>query len=90
MSSLIIFVAGGDDKYAEDNAGFHDSGPKDIGHEIHAKMEEAAQHALSIINGAMKFTDEAEKEQSAKYDPAGALKDDMEVDQPPLKSMEEH
>lgn len=46
-----------------------DSGPSEVGHEMHAKMEEAAQHALSIINSAHKFLDDAEKEQSRYHNP---------------------
>ena len=51
--------------------GFHDIGPKDVGQEIFAKMEEAAQHAMTIVEGAQKFTDEAAKEQSIKGDANG-------------------
>jgi hypothetical protein len=40
-----------------------DVGPGDTGHEMHAKMEEAIEHALAIINGAAKFADEAQLEQ---------------------------
>ena len=40
-----------------------DLGPGDTGHEMHAKMEEAIEHALAIINGAAKFADEAQLEQ---------------------------
>ena len=54
------------DRGAKIGEGFHDVGPKDVGQEIFAKMEEAAQHALAIIEGAKKFTEEAEKEQSVK------------------------
>ena len=41
-----------------------DAGPSDIGHELHAKMEEAAQKALAIIEHAGKYLDESAKEQS--------------------------
>ena len=41
-----------------------DSGPSDIGHELHAKIEEAAEKALAIIEHAGKYLDDAAKEQS--------------------------
>ena len=44
-------------------AGHSDIGPKDVAAELHAKIEEAAQHALAIIDGAKTFAEEAEKEQ---------------------------
>ena len=44
-------------------AGHSDVGPKDVAAELHAKIEEAAQHALAIIDGAKTFAEEAEKEQ---------------------------
>ena len=40
-----------------------DFGPGDSGHEMHARMEEAIEHALAIINGASKFAEEAQIEQ---------------------------
>ena len=40
-----------------------DLGPGDTGHEMHAKMEEAVEHAIAIINGAAKFAEEAYLEQ---------------------------
>ena len=43
--------------------GTSDIGPKDVAAELHAKIEEAAQHALAIIDGAKTFAEEAEKEQ---------------------------
>ena len=43
--------------------GHSDVGPKDVAAELHAKIEEAAQHALAIIEGAKTFAEEAEKEQ---------------------------
>ncbi len=43
-----------------------DSGPSDIGHELHAKMEEAVEKAQAIIEHAGKYLSEAEKEQSLK------------------------
>ena len=50
-----------------------DTGPADVGHEIHAKMEEAAEHALTIINGAFKFAADAENEQESKPGSAASL-----------------
>ena len=47
--------------------GTSDLGPKDVAAELHAKIEEAAQHALAIIDGAKTFAEEAEKEQVFKY-----------------------
>ena len=44
-------------------AGHADVGPKDVAAELHAKIEEASQHALAIIEGAKTFAEEAEKEQ---------------------------
>ena len=44
-------------------SGTSDIGPKDVAAELHAKIEEAAQHALAIIDGAKTFAEEAEKEQ---------------------------
>ena len=32
-----------------------DSGPSDIGHELHAKIEEAAEKALALITHAGKY-----------------------------------
>merc|ERR1711910_43427 len=49
--------------------GTSDLGPKDVAAELHAKIEEAAQHALAIIDGAKTFAEEAEKEQAARQDP---------------------
>ena len=46
--------------------GTSDLGPKDVAAELHAKIEEAAQHALAIIDGAKTFAEEAEKEQVFK------------------------
>ena len=43
-----------------------DAGPSDVGHELHAKMEEAAEKALAIIEHAGKYLDDATKEQSKK------------------------
>jgi hypothetical protein len=40
-----------------------DVGPGETGHELHAKMEEAIEHAIAIINGAAKFAEEAYLEQ---------------------------
>merc|ERR1719378_2030554 len=59
--------------------GFHDIGPKDVGQEIFAKMEEAAQHAMTIVEGAQKFTDEAAKEQSIKGDANGAYQEQLSL-----------
>ena len=42
-----------------------DAGPSDVGHELHAKMEEAAEKALAIIQHATKYLDESAKEQSS-------------------------
>merc|ERR1712157_305910 len=67
------------DRGAKIGEGFHDVGPKDVGQEIFAKMEEAAQHALAIIEGAKKFTEEAEKEQSVKSDVNAAYKDQLRL-----------
>jgi len=67
------------DRGAKIGEGFHDVGPKDVGQEIFAKMEEAAQHALAIIEGAKKFTEEAEKEQSVKSDVNSAYKDQLRL-----------
>ena len=39
-------------------------GPSDVAHEEHAKLEEAAQKALNIIEHAGKYMDESIKEQS--------------------------
>ena len=52
-------------EYSETSAvaGHSDVGPKDVAAELHAKIEEAAQHALAIIDGAKTFAEEAEKEQ---------------------------
>ena len=52
-------------EYSETSAvaGHSDIGPKDVAAELHAKIEEAAQHALAIIDGAKTFAEEAEKEQ---------------------------
>ena len=47
-------------------SGHSDIGPKDVAAELHAKIEEAAQHALAIIDGAKTFAEEAEKEQVCK------------------------
>merc|ERR1712212_1098204 len=44
------------------------AGPKDVAAELHAKIEEAAQHALAIIDGAKTFAEEAEKEQAARQE----------------------
>merc|ERR1719249_274885 len=60
-------------------SGFHDIGPKDVGQEIFAKMEEAAQHAMTIVEGAQKFTDEAAKEQSIKGDANGAYQEQLSL-----------
>merc|ERR1719494_783683 len=60
-------------------SGFHDSGPKDVGQEIFAKMEEAAQHAMTIVEGAQKFTEEAAKEQAIKGDANGAYQDQLSL-----------
>jgi len=57
--------------------GFHDIGPKDVGQEIFAKMEEAAQHAMAIVEGAKKFTEEAVKEQEIKGNPDQAYKEQL-------------
>merc|ERR1712136_228677 len=62
------------DRGAKIGEGFHD-----VGQEIFAKMEEAAQHALAIIEGAKKFTEEAEKEQSVKSDVNAAYKDQLRL-----------
>jgi len=54
-----------------------DIGPSDLGHEMHAKMEEAVEHALAIINGAAKFAEEAQLEQESqpgKSDPEARYK----------------
>jgi len=67
------------DRGAKIGEGFHDVGPKDVGQEIFAKMEEAAQHALAIIEGAKKFTEEAEKEQSVKSNVNAAYKDQLRL-----------
>ena len=48
-------------------AGTSDIGPKDVAAELHAKIEEAAQHALAIIDGAKTFAEEAEKEQVLRH-----------------------
>merc|ERR1719515_77000 len=60
-------------------SGFHDIGPKDVGQEIFAKMEEAAQHAMAIVEGAQKFTEEAAKEQAIKGDANGAYKEQLSL-----------
>lgn len=60
-------------------SGFHDIGPKDVGQEIFAKMEEAAQHAMTIVEGAQKFTEEAAKEQAIKGDANGAYQDQLSL-----------
>jgi len=60
-------------------SGFHDIGPKDVGQEIFAKMEEAAQHAMTIIEGAQKFTEEAAKEQEIKGDHKKAYKEQLSL-----------
>jgi len=60
-------------------SGFHDIGPKDVGQEIFAKMEEAAQHAMTIVEGAQKFTEEAAKEQAIKGDAKGAYQDQLSL-----------
>jgi len=57
--------------------GFHDIGPKDVGQEIFAKMEEAAQHAMAIVEGAKKFTEEAVKEQEIKGNSNQAYKEQL-------------
>lgn len=57
--------------------GFHDIGPKDVGQEIFAKMEEAAQHAMAIVEGAKKFTEEAVKEQEIKGNAKQAYKEQL-------------
>ena len=56
-------------EYSETSAvaGHSDVGPKDVAAELHAKIEEAAQHALAIIDGAKTFAEEAEKEQVIFY-----------------------
>merc|ERR1719167_542849 len=59
--------------------GFHDIGPKDVGQEIFAKMEEAAQHAMTIVEGAQKFTEEAAKEQAIKGDANGAYQEQLSL-----------
>jgi len=59
--------------------GFHDIGPKDVGQEIFAKMEEAAQHAMTIVEGAQKFTEEAAKEQEIKGDHKKAYKEQLSL-----------
>lgn len=43
-----------------------DSGPSDIGHELHAKIEEAAEKALALITHATKYLDDATQHQSEK------------------------
>merc|ERR1719249_369923 len=60
-------------------SGFHDIGPKDVGQEIFAKMEEAAQHAMTIVEGAQKFTEEAAKEQEIKGDHKKAYKEQLSL-----------
>merc|ERR1719147_359807 len=60
-------------------SGFHDIGPKDVGQEIFAKMEEAAQHANAIVEGAQKFTEEAAKEQAIKGDANGAYQEQLSL-----------
>ena len=42
-----------------------DAGPSDVGHELHAKMEEAAEKALAIIQHATKYLEQSAKEQSS-------------------------
>merc|ERR1719249_606692 len=60
-------------------SGFHDIGLKDVGQEIFAKMEEAAQHAMTIVEGAQKFTEEAAKEQEIKGDHKKAYKEQLSL-----------
>merc|ERR1712096_297631 len=48
--------------------GHTDVGPKDVAAELHAKIEEAAHHALAIIEGAKTFAEEAEKEQASRQE----------------------
>ena len=55
MSSLFFLVGQG-----------VDAGPSDIGHELHAKMEEAAEKALAIIEHAQKYLDESAKGHSKR------------------------
>ena len=52
-------------EFSESSAalGHTDVGPRDVAAELHAKIEEAAHHALTIIEGAKTFAEEAEKEQ---------------------------
>merc|ERR1712126_656322 len=50
-------------EYSETSAvaGHSDVGPKDVAAELHAKIEEAAQHALAIIDGAKTFAESRER-----------------------------
>jgi hypothetical protein len=57
------FPISGSQSYGNYHKALGDSGPGDTGHEMHAKMEEAIEHALAIINGAAKFAEEAQLEQ---------------------------
>ena len=57
------FPISGSQSYGGYHKALGDSGPGDTGHEMHAKMEEAIEHALAIINGAAKFAEEAQLEQ---------------------------
>jgi len=45
-----------------------DSGPSDIGHELHAKIEEAAEKALALITHAGKYLDDAAHQQESEKD----------------------
>ncbi len=59
-----------------------DVGPSDLGHEMHAKMEEAVEHALAIINGAAKFAEEAQLEQESlpgKSEPEARYRRNIEL-----------
>lgn len=51
-----------------------DAGPSDVGHELHAKLEEAAEKAMALINHAGKYLEDAEKEQNS-YSVSGVDKD---------------
>merc|ERR1711962_837717 len=47
--------------------------------QVSMEMEEAAQHAMTIVEGAQKFTEEAAKEQEIKGDHKKAYKEQLSL-----------